>query len=227
MKLINRGLLVRLLALVSSLSIFSTNGYALVTAQALVGTHSNSFSGPIGGGDVKGTGTQLGLVGQIDPIPLVPVGFGLGVTMPTSSGEDSSGNGIDLTGTLVDLHVTAWTPIGLFGVTPYVKLGYVVFGAYKLDYSLKNSVNIGGAAITPTSPVNATIPLKSTGSLLSIGASYSLLPLISVLFEINTRSETLKTDSFDIPELEALGLNELGELKKKDTNILIGIEIGI
>ena len=79
--------------------------------------------------DFSGTHMNLGVM--LDPIPLIPVGFGLGINMPNISGKDKDGNKFEMTGMSFDLFIKAWSPIGLFGITPYVKAGLTAFGGYK------------------------------------------------------------------------------------------------
>ena len=113
----------------------SNNSFALIDVQALVGSDSGTISGGnafANGG--KTSGTVMGVAVHLDPIPLVPVGFGIGIGAPTLKSEDS---GIDetYTGFFVDLEVMAWTPIGFFGITPYAKLGYRAYGLYEMKNS--------------------------------------------------------------------------------------------
>ena len=202
----------------TSLLIFMTIGitrtsYGLISAQAMLGTDSSKLKDLGGTSDATFSGTSLGVAAFLDPIPLVPVGFGLGISMPSLSAS-IDGNDYDLTGLIVDLEVMAWTPISLFGITPFAKLGYIPFGAYTMKQKW--------AAGTET--LDVTIPIKSSGTHFAIGANYSLLPLISLLFQISLYNETLEYEEFEVAGTK---IKVDDSVSKSTTNILVGVEVGL
>lgn len=194
----------------------SHTGFALFDAQALLGPSSMSLKGNASSfltEDASLSGHQTGLVVHLDPIPLVPIGFGLGITIPATVKGDytSSGTAVDVSfsGLLIDLQVMAWSPVSLFGLTPYGKLGYIVSGSYKVDFS--------------TALLSGSMVYDSTGSIVALGVNYSLLPLIGVLFEFNLRNETIKLKELKGGLTGATG----GTNTASSSNILLGLEVGI
>ena len=192
---------------------FTRTSYGLISAQAMLGTDSTELKDlPNGVGDMSLSGTTLGAGVLIDPIPLVPIGFGLGVQMPTTKGS-KDGNDYELTGLVVDLQVKAWTPIGLFGLTPFLKAGYIPLGAY----TMKMNFLVGGNS------VEGKAPLKSSGTHLAIGVNYSFLPLIDVLFQVSMRNETMEFEDFNLLGQEIKISDSVG---KSSTNLLVGLDVG-
>ena len=199
---------------------FTRTSYGLIGAQALIGTDSSELK-DIGNNvsDQTFSGTSMGLDVHLDPIPLVPVGFGLGIQMPSTTAS-VDGNDYELNGLVVDLQVTAWLPMvsSIIGITPYAKLGYIPFGAY----TLKMKVPVG------TETLDATAPLKSSGTHFAVGVKYAPLPLpllkLNILFQISMRNETLEYETFDVNGVE-FKIDE--SVSKTTTNMLLGVEVGI
>jgi hypothetical protein len=61
--------------LVAALSVFSTSSFALVDGQVLVGKRNVDLK--TDGETEKASSTSVNLSAHVDPIPLVPVAFGL------------------------------------------------------------------------------------------------------------------------------------------------------
>lgn len=193
---------------------FTGKSYGLISVQAMMGNDSSELKDiGFGASDETFSGTSLGAAVYLDPIPLVPIGFGLGVQMPSTKAS-IDGNDFELSGLLVDLQLMAWTPIGLFGITPFAKLGYIPFGAY----TLKRKVTVGAQEL------DVTAPLKSSGTHFAVGVNYSLLPLISLLFQVSLRNETLDYEEFDVGG-QTFSADK--SVTKSTTNILLGVDVGI
>ncbi|MFK7825547.1 MAG: hypothetical protein AB8G05_15460 [Oligoflexales bacterium] len=210
--------LIKSVLLISMTIGFTRTSYGLISVQAMVGTDSTELK-DIGNGSADQTfsGTSLGVAAHLDPIPLVPVGFGLGIQMPTTSAS-ADGNDYELNGLVVDLQLTAWLPMvsKVIGITPFAKIGYIPFGAY----TLKMKLPVG------TQTLDATAPLKSSGTHFAVGATYSLpfIPLASALFQISMRNETLDYETFEVSGVE-FKIDE--SVSKTSTNLLLGVEVGI
>ena len=107
--------LLRFMAITACL-VFSSQSFALIEGQVLVGQRSASLDASGVSGDGSGTETKLSV--YVDPIPLVPVAAGLSFsTLDLGEIEDYGMSG--LTGSEISLDVTAWLPIGLAGFKPY------------------------------------------------------------------------------------------------------------
>ena len=72
--------------------------------------------------------------------------------------------------------------IGIFGVKPYLKFSYIIIGA----------TTFKGLMFRNKSYIEAIY--KNSGDQLSAGLEYSILPLISALFEVESQILDLKVD---------------------------------
>lgn len=159
----------------------SSQAYSLIQGQVLVGQRSASIEVSNVSEDFSGMNTKVSL--YADPIPLIPIGFGLSFS-DVNFGE--AGAVSSLKGQEVSLDLMAWLPLPI-SLKPYVKLAYVLSGEYKLETS--------GVAST----------LDSKGSRIAIGAKYSLLPLLSILLEVEKSQVELEPDTGSNIEVDGLG----------------------
>lgn len=181
----------------------SQQAYSFFDAQALVGKREAKIDG------VKNDGDELTLAVHLDPIPLVPVGFGLSLSHVNFSGQKSltEVNFEDAVGQDYVFEIMAWLPFDLFGVTPYAKVGSTIGGNYKLKNTIDpNEVNQN------SQPEDVTY--KPEGSHLSVGLNWSPLPLIGILVEYKNSDQKLKKSGRPTQEY-------------KSTSLLFGVEIGI
>lgn len=189
----------------------ATPALAIFDAQLLYGQRSSTVKAEGSPSDsIKGNELKAAL--HLSPIPLVPVGFGASVSTLTYEKEQD----VDaFTGLEGSLEVTAWLPF-VPVVTPYAKLGYIVFGGYGLDTDLS----------IPGSPASkAKTTFKPKGTTMAVGMKWSPLPLVGVLLEYDMRQTTLEADKTKIDGAEV----DLGnvDLDVKSNTILLGVEIGI
>lgn len=191
------GLMVSLVMLCTAVP-----SYGFFDAQALVGKRKGDV------GNTAVSGDELTLAAHLDPIPLVPVAFGLSLSHVNFSGKNDPAklSFDDIVGQEYVAEVMAWVPIGLFGFKPYGKLGYTVGGNYKLkDVVDPNS--------TPsTNPEDYTY--TPSGTHLSIGLKWSPLPLIGILAEYKMSNQELKKSGRPTSKYET-------------NSLLFGVEVGI
>ena len=141
--------------------LFSQSSYALVDAQVLYGVRSMELS--LGS---KGNyqATELRVAAHLDPIPLIPIAFGLSYGMISSSNSERYSLVQDKDYTLkktegdeLAIEVMVWSPIALFGITPYVKAGYTLYGSYEFKGNLNLSGDENNADFTYDTTCFATI----------------------------------------------------------------------
>jgi hypothetical protein len=196
------------LAMAAAALISTSSAYSFINATAFYGMPSVETT--VSGTTTKYSGSEMGVSLHLDPIPLVPVSFGVGVTMPTVEKDSTK-----VTGLLVDLQVTGWSPISLAGFTPYATLGYIAKGAYGFEGTLTvNNVE-----------EDVTYAYLATGNSIGIGTRYSLIPLVEFMLEYKMRTEKLSID--DIEGSDAVPASSLPDLESKTSSIQIGIRAGI
>lgn len=179
--------------------------WALFNAQVLTGKRDTKFKGD--GVSDSLDGNELRLAAHLDPIPLVPIGFGLSLAQ-TSWDDESAKLGTDkITGTDIDLEVEAWFPLELAGLVPFVKLGYTIAGLYELELGdLKGKY-------------------KPSGLSLHAGVKWEFLLRLGVMFEIEKATRKLAFDDVSGPGSELLG--DIADIDADSTSFLLGLQAGI
>lgn len=203
-----RGTLLKVTVL---LAMISQPAFALINAELFMGSSSVKFKAfpDTKEGDLSGTHMNVSVL--VDPIPLVPVAFGLGIQQPTLTGK-IDGNEYDLKGVSFDLLVKAWSPVSLSGFTPYGKLALTIAGGFKSTWDGNELV------------------YKNSGTSLALGVSYSVIPLVAVLFELGMPAQDMEVDSAkgkDVPTTVSLNLQKGKKGTLSGTNLLIGVQAGI
>ena len=73
--------------------VFAVNtesAFSLINGEGFIGTSGMKFKSTFDAKEVEMSGTIMTISGLIDPIPLVPVAFGLGMNIPTVSGKEGT-----------------------------------------------------------------------------------------------------------------------------------------
>ncbi len=202
----------RCLALLLAVPFFLSNpAWALFDAQVLTGNRSTAFK--LAGISSTEAGSELKAAVHLDPIPLVPIGFGLSLGQSTWD-KSTKLDFKSVDGFEIGLEVEAWLPIELAGFEPYAKVGYTVAGAY---------------VVTKEDPTLGTYKLayKPKGTYIAAGLKYKFLMRLGVMLEVEQGTRTLAFDEIkDLP----VGLD--ASLFKKDadatnTSFLLGVQAGI
>lgn len=183
---------------------------ALIDAQALVGKRNGTMKlSNEGSKDVSGSEVKLAV--HVDPIPLVPIAFG--VYMATANYDDV-GSLKSLKGSEFGAEVMAWLPLGVAGFKPYVKIGYTPIGAYTGDYQISNT--------------KVSTAWGASGTRIAGGIKWSPLPLMALMFEVEQASIKLDFDEIkdaaNIPEGTSLP-NDDSEIS--GLGVFLGLEVGI
>lgn len=128
-------------------------------------------------GELARNAQVVTIAGHLSPLPLIPVGLGVTyapwVSYRTKDSEESA-NGMEIGGELL-----GWLPMIPF-VTPYAKVNYTVWGRQKLTYK-------DGSDATEN---------KLSGMSGSVGVSYDVLPLISVIAEAGYAQRKIADDDY-------------------------------
>lgn len=197
------------LLLLAASSAIATPAWALFDVQVLTGQRKTEFKGS--GSSNEETGQELKLAAHLDPIPLVPIGFGLSVAQIS---YDDFGGFEEVTGTEVGLEVEAWFPLELFGLVPYAKLGYTVLGAYEGKYS--------GTALPGGEQPRAIY--QPSGLYVAAGLRWEFLLRLGVMLELEKSTRKLSFDKYE--DLGSLSLAK-EDLDADSTSILLGVQAGI
>lgn len=197
--------------LVAASLLMSTPSYALFDAQLLIGSRSGDVD------DSEFNSSDFTLAAHVDPIPLVPVAFGVYLNQTTWDVNAADHGFSEGTGLEAGLQVYAWLPIGIAGLKPYAKLGLPIYSAHKFD----GSMELLGES------VDYSTVAQTSGTHLSFGASWSPVPLlpVAVLLEVDVGSQ-----KFETIEATAGGSDLDDALTTSDyssTSFLVGVQAGL
>ena len=202
----------RCLALLLSVPLLlSSPAWALFDVQVLTGNRSTDFK--LNGVSNKESGTELKAAAHLDPIPLVPIGFGLSLGQVTfDKSSELSYKALD--GFEIGLEVQAWLPIELGGFEPYAKLGYTIAGAYVATFE---DATLG----------TYKLAYKPSGTYVAAGLKYKFLMRLGVMLEVEQGSRTLAFDTVkDLPSgIDASALSKDGTATS--TSFLLGVQAGL
>ena len=191
--------------------LFQTPAMALVNAQVAVG--QRSATGKLDGSSKTYGATEYAISASIDPIPLVPIAAG--ATMNIQNWDKDDFSATKVTGTELTLDVKAWIPMVPI-ITPYAKFSYVVTGAMLVeanaDWSSDGNVTAG------------KVTKSLSGTHLTVGAQYSILPLVSAVLEVGVGTEKIKTDEVTISGVK---LASAGDSTSWNSNsVSVGVNVG-
>lgn len=244
---------------VTGVLIGSGNAFALVGVEAGVGQRSSKvvYDTPVATGKSKTIkGNEYFANVLFDPIPVVPVAFGLAVQVHSDDRSDVDKDIIDDTitaaggqsalwtktasaihaGTYYGPMIKVWAPIPF--VKPYLKYAYLMGKEVTtVDYDIHTTSN---STLIGTS-VKGTETSDHTGADLDIGIGYTPIKLINIFLEYSIHSGKSKVVDQSIEETTVAGTtstvksydkSSLTDDQKKSqnanaTSIRFGIEVGI
>ncbi len=160
--------------------------------------------------DVKAQTLGVGL--HLDPIPLVPISFGIQALLPvtTSNNDDAFP---EYAGSDISAQIAAWSPIALWKITPFVKLGATIIG------KAVTKANRTIAGVTTKVPVD----YNTTGSHVSLGLRYGPIPFLNLVLEYQLATLTLKPTK---DETDISGINSMNyKYKGTAASMLLGLEV--
>jgi hypothetical protein len=188
----------------SSLSLLSAGqALAFIEGELSVGNRTGDFS------EKSLSGTTIQVAGHLDPIPLVPVSFGVRVINDTFNPTVADHSMKSLSATAVVPEVAAWFPFG--DIRPFARLGYTLVSAYK---GTMEATVLG-------STVSGDVAFKSTGVRMAAGVNYSILPLIALSAAFEQSTEKLSVSE------KLAGVTIESDFDFKNTALIVGIKAGI
>lgn len=208
----NNSKLSGLLCLILGIT-FASPARALFDVQAHVGSRSGTWSQDETSKSVAATTLKLST--HLDPIPLVPVGFGLALYSEQWKVSPEDHGLKRLSSYSVVPEITGWLPLDSF--RPFARLGYSVLSAY----TGKVSTGAGTA-----SAVEGTLYLAGSGIHAAVGVEWSVpaVPLLSLSGEFEYAQETLKLAKNTVGGTDISGSYKSPKISS--TAILVGAKIG-
>ncbi len=194
-------------ALVLLLATYAGSAFAFFDVEVLAGKRWYEA----GSGDETGKfqATEFDLAAHLDPIPLVPVSFGVIANVINPKKEDLQAT--EAKGFQAGLDFQAWLPF-VPVVTPYAHISLPLFGSWVLE-----SKDAG---------VKTTTTSKVTGYRLAVGGKYDLLPVLKLLFEAGIGME-----KSEVTEQKVDGVKDTSVKGDKDdlksNSIMLGVEMGL
>ena len=189
----------------------ASTSFAFISGEFSLGKRSGSWAQDGKSKTLTSTGVQI--AGHLDPIPLVPVSFGLRLISETYDAKAADHGVKSLTSTAVIPEVTAWLPLG--DLKPFARVGYTAFSAYKGTVPF----DVNGKS------TDVSVAFKSSGPRLTVGVEYSILPLISIVGALENSTETLSITSGKSGSIDLTA--DSSDIKYTSNAILVGAKAGI
>jgi len=209
----------KIFAAIATLTLLqSTPAMALFDLQLLIGQRSGTLKDTDSGDSDKIKGSEVQLAGHVDPIPLVPVAFGLYLANYNMNDIDNA-NLKSATGLEGGFQVYAWLPLGIIGVKPYAKLSLPLYSAIKVDGTVAGELD--GVA----TDFSTSIQAETSGMHLHFGLGWSPIPLVTLLAEANISDQKLKSKEVKVAGQKVDGMDFKRDYKS--TAFLVGVEIGL
>ena len=164
--------------------LWSSSAFALFEAQLLLGSRTQNLN--YTGMDKAATGSSTKFAFHLDPIPLIPISFGLALESVTYDVSVADNGLSELSGLHIVPELRVWTP-SIAGISAYAKLGF------SIDASKGKTTQtvLGEDLSTDVTFVGQSMHIVP-------GISYSPLPLISLLLEYDMGSGDWKKEGFSL-----------------------------
>jgi hypothetical protein len=203
---------------------YAAPSQALISAQIFKGWNHGTFNGTISGDKpVEVTGGSTSVAVLIDPLPLIPIAFGVGASFPQGNLRDSNDNKLSYTGHQFDVEIMAWSPISLSSLTPYLRAGHIIAGSSTYTQIAKIPVSIG----SHTSPAGAEnkYRLGAAGNFVGLGLRFDFLAVISFMGEARVQISQLPVQQVDFAGTDIT--DDVPKQSYRDMNFMIGASVGI
>ena len=187
---------------------------AFFDVQVMAGKRWYEISGDdFGDQETHVSSQEMVLAAHIDPIPAVPVAFGVSAAMATMDKEAWGPTTKTATGVEIGLDIMAWIPMVPI-VTPFARL----------RYPLMSTMAIEGESTVASETVKSVMTLDVSGPQIGLGVKWSPLPVLKVLLEVQKGMQTIKIDEVKLGDEKTSG-DGSGDLASNA--FLLGIEIGL
>lgn len=194
--------------------LLASQSYAIFDAQAMIGKRSAKIEPNSGTTSSNLSGNDIRVSAHVDPIPLVPVAFGLSYNMVSYPDDDANFTFTSFTGNEINLEVMAWFPFGDF--KPFARVGYTLMGAYIQESDLAQG---------PLT-VKQKTTYKPKGTPIGIGINYSLAPLIGILLEYDLLNTKLEADKLTVGGTDST-ITSSNDVKAGGSSIMLGVQVGL
>ena len=185
----------------------ASRSMAVISVQGAIGSEQAQF-GAHDPDNLRGLSLELGA--HIDPIPLVPVAFGLTLSQTNYTASFDS-LGVDKISRLsLTPDVMAWVPLGSF--KPYGRLGYSIY----------NQITGSGTGSVAGETVKTEIDYSATGVIIGLGLEYSILPLIGVTAEYRINTLTMTPNSVKVNGTKY----DADSFTSHGSTLLVGVDVG-
>ena len=175
---------------------WTNSAYCLINAEAFYGKRWYQTKDS-NGSKLRPTGTDVTIGVNIDPIPLVPVSFGVSYSLiELNKSGLGSASVAEINQFGLDLKI--WAPMVPI-VTPYVRGRYILSSKLKISYDNDSTMNTN---------------TKISGYVVGLGVDYKIVPMFHAQLELN--QSWAKADSFEGKKQDF-----------DSTAILIGLLIGV
>jgi hypothetical protein len=186
---------------------------AFLAAELSAGKSSATWNGR--SGSIPLSATTISMAGHLDPIPLVPISFGLRAYSDTY--QDKTQFKLKSSGRYAP-EIMAWLPLG--DITPFARLGYLASSRYTESTTASSGSNTA----------DMDFSWRGAGPTMGVGIKYSFLPLIQLMATYERATENLTFDSAKVTSGTAIDYDWKATAKNftlRTTSILIGISAGI
>lgn len=196
----------------SSALLLTSQAFAFMDAGLEYGVRNNKWEQDSTSKGISAQTIRASL--HLDPIPLVPVGFGLGLYSETWKVSEADHGLKNLSSFSVVPEVTAWIPLG--DLKPFARVGYSVLSGY----TGKGAIAVG------TETVDGSVGYAGAGLHIGAGIEYSVpvVPLLSVIGTVEYSSERLKLAQDKIGDTEVPGSRK--NVTTSGTALLAGVKLG-
>lgn len=203
--------MVRLLACAAALT-YGSSAFAIFDVQVLAGKRWYEIdTNPKG----KVASQEIDVAAHIDPIPLVPIAFGASAAMGTLQKGDLGDDVTEAKTFEASLEVMAWLPM-VPVITPYARLKYPVMGTWVVEEKVDTAAG---------SQKNASTA-KLSGFHLNVGAKWSPLPVVAVLFEVGRGMQQYQLDEVKVDGSKSQNIDDKKYTLSSNT-VMLGVEIGL
>ena len=192
---------------------WSAPSAAFIDAQAEIGARNATWAQD--GTSTKVSSQVMRASVHLDPIPLVPVSFGLGAYSETWKVNETDHGLTSLQSYSLTPEVLAWLPLGDF--RPFGRVGYSILSAY----TGKASIQVGATKNT------GSMALVGNGLHLAAGLEWNvpMVPLLSIIGSVEYASERVRLAKDKVGDIDISSVYK--PITLTSTALLIGAKVGL
>ena len=199
---------VGILVVASSFGVVAENAEAIIAVEGALGHRTTQFE-CTGCPSKSVTSNEVNGGVFLDPIPLIPISFGLDFSLMKWQFDSKEFGVSEATGYLIGPQIKVWVPLPV-DIKPYGRVGYEI-GRY--------------VATGKNSGVEYAQTVQLSGPLLGVGVKWELLPLTAPFFEIQYAPLNGKISEQKVGGRKVSGGDNTYSVKS--TGFLLGVEVGI